>query len=74
MGGDTMSKSIAIKIDEKLKQQAETILDEIGLNMSTYVISSFKSFSKRTESTIWVKNKQHENEKYITKLNDAVND
>jgi DNA-damage-inducible protein J len=38
-----MSKSIAIRIDDELKEQAETMLDEIGLNMTTYVISSLKA-------------------------------
>ena len=38
-----MSKSIAIRVDDELKEQAETMLDEIGLNMTTYVISSLKA-------------------------------
>ena len=38
-----MSKSIAIRIDDELKLQAEKTLDEIGLNMTTYVISSLKA-------------------------------
>ena len=38
-----MSKSIAIRIDDELKQQAEKTLDEIGLNMTTYVIASLKA-------------------------------
>ena len=38
-----MLKSIAVRVDDELKKQAESTLDEIGINMTTYVISSLKA-------------------------------
>ena len=38
-----VTRSVAIRIDDELKQQAEITLNELGLNMTTYVISSLKA-------------------------------
>ena len=39
----TMSKTITVRIDDSVKQQAEDTLNEIGLNMSTYINSSLRA-------------------------------
>ena len=38
-----MSKAITVRIDESVKQQAEDMLNEIGLNMTTYINSSLRA-------------------------------
>ena len=69
-----MSKSIAIRIDDELKQQAEKTLDEIGLNMTTYVISSLKALVREQGVPFELKTKQRANEQYQSKLDDAFDD
>ena len=69
-----MTKSIAIRIDEELKQQAETTLDEIGLNMTTYIISSLKALVREQAVPFELTTRQHRNEQYLSKLDDALED
>ena len=69
-----MSKSIAIRIDDELKQQAETTLNEIGLNMTTYVISSLKALVREQAVPFELTTKQRKNEQYLSKLDDALED
>ena len=37
------TRAITIRVDERVKEQAEKLLDEIGLNMTTYIGSSLKA-------------------------------
>jgi len=69
-----MPKSIAIRVDDELKQQAETMLDEIGLNMTTYVISSLKALVREQGVPFELTTKQRKNEQYLSKLDDAMDD
>ena len=69
-----MSKSIAIRVDDELKQQAEAMLDEIGLNMTTYVISSLKALVREQGVPFEMTTKQRKNERYLSKLDDALED
>ena len=69
-----MSKSIAIRIDDELKQQAEATLDEIGLNMTTYVISSLKALVREQAVPFELTTRQRRNEQYLSKLDDALED
>jgi len=73
-GDDSMSKSIAIRIDDELKQQAEKTLDEIGLNMTTYVISSLKALVREQSVPFELTTKQRTNEQYLSKLDGALED
>ena len=66
-----MSKAVAIRIDNELKQQAEQTLDEIGLNMTTYITSSLKALVREQRVPFELMTKQRANEKYLTKLDDA---
>lgn len=68
-----MSKSIAIRVDEELKRQAEITLDEIGLNMTTYVISSLKALV-REQRVPFELTTSHRGEQYLSKLDDALED
>ena len=73
-GDDFMPKSIAIRIDDELKRQAETTLDELGLNMTTYVISSLKALVREQGVPFELTTKQRVNEQYQSKLDDAFED
>ena len=69
-----MPKSIAIRVDDELKQQAEATLDEIGLNMTTYVISSLKALVREQAVPFELTTKQRKNEQYLSKLDNALED
>lgn len=69
-----MAKSISIQIDDELKKQAETTLEEIGLNMTTYVISSLKALVREQSVPFELTTQQRASEKYHSKLNDALDD
>ena len=36
-------KAITVRVDGMTKEQAERMLDEIGINMTTYIVSSLKA-------------------------------
>lgn len=37
------TKAITVRVDETIKTQAEEMLDDIGINMTTYIVSSLKA-------------------------------
>ena len=37
------SKAITVRVDEATKEQAERMLDDMGINMTTYIASSLKA-------------------------------
>ena len=65
-----MPKSVAIRIDDELKRQAEATLDEIGLNMTTYVISSLKALVREQGVPFEMTTKQRANDQYLSKLDE----
>jgi len=67
-----MSKSIAIRVDDNLKKQAEEMLDEIGLNMTTYVTSSLKALVREKKIPFELSTKQHANAEYLAKLDESI--
>jgi len=69
-----MPKSVAIRIDDELKRQAELTLDEIGLNMTTYVISSLKALVREQGVPFELTTKQRAIEQYQSKLDEAFDD
>lgn len=64
-----MSKSIAVRVDEDLKKQAEATLEEIGLNMTTYIISSLKALVREQEIPFQMKTEKCD---YIQMLNQSI--
>jgi DNA-damage-inducible protein J len=74
MGVLVMSKSITMRIDDDLKKKADETLDEIGLNMTTYFISSLKALIREQRVPFELSTKQYNNAAYETKLNNAVED
>jgi len=69
-----MSKSITMRIDENLKKQADEALEEIGLNMTTYFISSLKALVREQRVPFELTTKQYNNAVYIAKLDHAIED
>ena len=67
-----MAKSMSIRIDDELKRKAEETLNEIGLNMTTYVISSLKALIREQGVPFELTTKQRTDEKYLAKLDDAL--
>jgi DNA-damage-inducible protein J len=37
------SKAITVRIDDGIKEQADLMLEDIGMNMTTYILSSLKA-------------------------------
>ena len=69
-----MSKSITMRIDDKLKKQAEETLEEIGLNMTTYFTSSLKALVREKRVPFELTAFSHNNAAYLDKLDMAVED
>ena len=67
-----MTKAMAIRIDDELRQQAEQTLDEIGLNMTTYITSSLKALVREQRVPFELVTKNRANEMYLSKLDDAL--
>lgn len=38
-----MAKAITVRVDDELKEQAEVMLNDIGINMTTYFVSSLRA-------------------------------
>ena len=38
-----MPKAITVRVDDDVKEQAEIMLNDIGINMTTYIVSSLKA-------------------------------
>jgi len=67
-----MSKAITIRIDENVKQQAEDMLSEIGLNMTTYINSSLRALVREKKVPFELTTKQQANSEYLTKLDESI--
>ena len=63
-----MSKAVTMRIDDNLKKQAEETLDEIGLNMTTYFISSLKALVREQKVPFEMTTVQKSNADYLAKL------
>ena len=37
------TKAITVRVEDSIKKQAEAMLDDMGINMTTYVVSSLKA-------------------------------
>jgi len=67
-----MSKAITVRVDETIKRRAEETLDEIGLNMTTYIISSLKALVREQRIPFELTTKQQANAEYISKLDESI--
>ena len=39
----TLAKAITVRVDDDVKEQAEIMLDDIGMNMTTFILASLKA-------------------------------
>ena len=39
----SQSRAITVRVDDVVKKQAEEMLEDIGMNMTTYIVSSLKA-------------------------------
>ena len=69
-----MPKSVTMRIDDNLKKQADETLEGIGLNMTTYFISSLKALVREQRVPFELTTKQHSNAVYLAKLDNAIED
>ena len=67
-----MSKAITVRIDESIKQQAEDMLNEIGLNMTTYINSSLRALVREKKVPFELTTKQQANAEYLAKLDESI--
>jgi len=67
-----MSRAITVRIDESVKQQAEDMLNEIGLNMTTYINSSLRALVREKKVPFELTTKQQANAEYLAKLDESI--
>jgi len=63
-----------MRIDDKLKKQADETLKEIGLNMTAYFTSSLKALVREKKVPFELTTSQHNNATYLAKLDMAIED
>jgi len=67
-----MLNTITVRIDENVKQQAEDMLNEIGLNMTTYINSSLIALLREKKVPFELVTRQHANAEYLAKLDASI--
>jgi len=67
-----MSKAITVRVDENVKQQAEDMLNEIGLNMTTYINSSLRALVREKKVPFELTTKQQADVEYLAKLDASI--
>jgi DNA-damage-inducible protein J len=67
-----MSRAITVRIDENVKQQAEDMLNEIGLNMTTYINSSLRALVREKKVPFELTTIQQANNQYLAKLDESI--
>jgi DNA-damage-inducible protein J len=55
-----------------VKQQAEDMLNEIGLNMTTYINSSLRALVREKKVPFELTTKQQTNAEYLAKLDESI--
>ena len=67
-----MSRAITVRVDENMKQQAEDMLNEIGLNMTTYINSSLRALVREKKVPFELTTIQQANNDYLAKLDESI--
>ena len=66
------AKAITVRIDGEVKEQAEKMLEDIGLNMTTYIASSLKALVREKRVPFELATTQYLTERAIMqKLDEA---
>ena len=67
-----MTRAVTMRIDDKLKKQADETLEEIGLNMTVYLTSSLKALIREKKVPFELTTTQQANTEYLAKLDTSV--
>jgi len=66
------TKAITVRVDDAVKEQAELMLDDMGINMTTYVLSSLKALIRERRIPFELVTTQYLTDKLILeKLSEA---
>ena len=66
------SKAVTVRVDDVTKAEAEKMLEEMGLNMTTYFVSSLKALIRERRIPFDMATQDYVNDQYIlAKLNEA---
>ena len=71
-GDDYMTRAITVRVDDTTKKQAEAMLEELGLNMTTYVNSSLKALVREKRVPFELSITQKNNSDYLSKLEHSI--
>ena len=67
-----MAKAITVRVDDDVKEQAEIMLNDIGINMTTYFVSSLKALIRERKIPFEMVTTQYLTDKMIlSKLAEA---
>ena len=67
-----MSRGVTVRIDDGLKQQAEEMLEEIGLSMTAYFTTSLKALIREKKIPFELSTKAKANAEYLEKLDQSI--
>jgi len=67
-----MSTAITIRVDGNIKHQAEDMLSEIGLNMSSYIEASLRALVREKKVPFQLSTMQQVNNEYLAKLDASI--
>ena len=68
----SQTKAVTVRVDDAIKKQAEVMLDDIGMNMTTYLVSSLKALVREKKVPFELATTQHLTDKIILeKLTEA---
>jgi DNA-damage-inducible protein J len=61
----SQTKAITVRVDDAVKKQAEVMLDDIGMNMTTYIVSSLKALVREKKVPFELATTQYLTDKMI---------
>jgi DNA-damage-inducible protein J len=66
------SKTITVRVDDTVKEQAEVMLEDMGINMTTYIVSSLKALIREGKIPFDMVTTQHfTDQRILEKLAEA---
>ena len=60
-----MAKAITVRVDDDVKEQAEVMLEDMGINMTTYFVSSLKALIREKKIPFDMVTTQYQTDKMI---------
>jgi len=59
------TKAVTFRVDDTIKKEAETMLEDIGMNMTTYIVSSLKALVRERKIPFELVTAQYLNDQII---------